>query len=187
MSDTKAAALAEQEATCRALVEAQQRADAAESKCTKFAAALEAAQIELAELRQEINAAREETEQTAAQLDAQAAEHSAALGGVSRALQESQSARDDLAAQLDAAREEIATYAAWWPFEVIGQPVFVTVGDGEGELPWSGVFQTEQDAWRWAEDMRQREDDGRDHNVMTGELQGLRFWNSIDPAPSAKK
>jgi hypothetical protein len=172
------AAVTDQNATCRALVEAQQRADTWESKCLKWSQAHDAAQVELTAAQERAARAQAEVAGLLVQLDALAAEHSAALAGVSRALQESQAQRDDLASQLDAAREEIATYQSWWPFEVIGSTVFVALNEANA---WTGIFQNAETAWQWV-----METDPQ-HNVMTGELQGLRFWNSFDPAPSAQK
>lgn len=168
----------------RAIAEAQKRADEWALKCSAWKAATETATAHAGRLTTELEAAHAEIERLAALCDQLTEEKDAAVATIARALQESHAERDDLSAQLAHAQETIASYVSWWPFDMQGKRVTVCVQDGEASASWSAIFRSAEDAQAWVDRVWDDPDDGRDHGVMVGELQGLRFWNSIEPAPS---
>lgn len=163
---------------CRAVAEAQQRADSWERKCITWQEQCAALERKHDSMKEMLGQVCDELETTARQRDTLAAEKLEAVGALSRALQESQAQRDELAAMLDGVRAELTSYRQWWPFDVTGERVYVCLGEGDGP-PWHAVFRHAADAARWNETAGI--DDA--YHVETGEMQGLRFWNSFEPAP----
>lgn len=108
---------------------------------------------------------------------------------VVRALRESQRERDKLTWENASLKAENEQLKDWYPLEDEATRVFVSTNDGgDGDCGWSAVFRDSDDAEKWRRMIKDDPEDGRNEDILDGEIHGLRFWNNaLDPMPSERK